>query len=129
MPASVNVNGRISAERDAVISVFDHGFLYGEGVYETLRTYNGRVFLYDRHVQRLRNSARMIALDVPFTDDQLAEQIRHTTATASLNGAEAYIRILLTRGIGDLTYDPQATPSSRRRSTLFPPCTRRVCAS
>jgi branched-chain amino acid aminotransferase len=53
----------------------------------------------------------MIALDVPFTDDQLAEQIRHTTATASLNGAEAYIRILLTRGIGDLTYDPQATPS------------------
>ena len=59
MSATVNVNGRISGDRDAVISVFDHGFLYGEGIYETMRTYHGRVFLLDRHMRRLRNSARM----------------------------------------------------------------------
>jgi branched-chain amino acid aminotransferase len=111
MAAHVCVNGRISSDRDAVISVFDHGFLYGEGVYETMRTYHGRPFLYDRHLRRLRNSARMIRLDVPFTDADLASQIRDTMTAASLNGAEAYIRALVTRGIGELTYDPQATPS------------------
>ena len=111
MSAHVCVNGRISSERDAVISVFDHGFLYGEGIYETLRTYHGRPFLFDRHVRRLRNSARMIVLDIPFTDDDLASQIRDTMAAADLNGSEAYIRVLVTRGIGELTYDPQATPT------------------
>lgn len=110
MSIAVNVNGRITGERDAVISIFDHGFLYGEGIYETMRTYNGRIFLYDRHVRRLRNSARMIVLELPFTDDELARAIRDTMAAASLGGAEAYIRVLVTRGIGDLTYDPGATP-------------------
>jgi branched-chain amino acid aminotransferase len=111
MSAHVCVNGRISSDRDAVISVFDHGFLYGEGIYETMRTYHGRPFLFDRHMRRLRNSARMIALDIPFTDADMASQIRETTAAAELNGAEAYIRVLVTRGIGELTYDPQATPT------------------
>ncbi len=110
MSATVNVNGRITSDRDAVISVFDHGFLYGEGIYETLRTYHGRVFLYDRHMKRLRNSARMIVLELPFTDEELAGQIRDTVAASTLGGAEAYIRVLVTRGIGDLTYDPGATP-------------------
>ena len=111
MAATVNVNGRISGERDAVISVFDHGFLYGEGIYETLRTYNRRPFLFDRHMRRLRNSARMIDLEVPFTDEALAAQIRDTTAATDLNGMEAYIRVLVTRGVGDLTYDLKATPA------------------
>jgi branched-chain amino acid aminotransferase len=111
MAATVNVNGRISADRDAAISVFDHGFLYGEGIYETLRTYNGRPFLYDRHMRRLRRSAQMIVLDLPFTDDELARDIRETMAAAQLGGAEAYIRVLVTRGIGELTYDPKATPT------------------
>ena len=110
MSATVNVNGLITGERDAVISVFDHGFLYGEGIYEVMRTYNGRIFLYDRHLRRMRNSARMIVLDVPFTDEQLAESIRETMAASALSGAEAYIRVLVTRGVGDLTYDPMATP-------------------
>jgi branched-chain amino acid aminotransferase len=110
MAATVNVNGRISGERDAVISVFDHGFLYGEGIYETLRTYNGRPFLFDRHMRRLRNSARMIDLDIPLTDEALAAQIRETTAATDLGGMEAYIRVLVTRGVGDLTYDLKATP-------------------
>ena len=109
MSATVNVNGRITGDRDAVISVFDHGFLYGEGIYETMRTYHRRAFLYDRHMRRLRRSARMINLPLPFTDDQLAAQIRDTLAIATIDG-EAYIRVLITRGIGDLTYDLKATP-------------------
>ena len=111
MAATVNVNGRISPERDAVISVFDHGFLYGEGIYETLRTYHQRPFLYDRHMRRLRRSAAMIHLTVPLTDDDLAGRVRETMTSAALGDAEAYIRILLTRGIGELTYDPEATPT------------------
>ena len=62
MAATVNVNGRITGEREAVIPVFDHGFLYGEGVYETLRTYHGRPFLLDRHLRRLRASSAMIEM-------------------------------------------------------------------
>jgi branched-chain amino acid aminotransferase len=111
MAATVNVNGRISGERDAVISVFDHGFLYGEGIYETMRTYKGRPFLYDRHQRRLRRSAQLIELDIPFTDDELAAQIRDTAAASSLEGHEAYIRVLVTRGVGELTYDIKATPT------------------
>ncbi len=111
MTATVMVNGRISSERDAVVPVFDHGFLYGEGVYETMRTYHARPFLYDRHMRRLRRSSQMIALDVPFSDDELALRIRDTMAAAHLGGAEAYIRVLLTRGVGELTYDLKATPT------------------
>jgi branched-chain amino acid aminotransferase len=108
--ATVYVNGRITDERDAVVSVFDHGFLYGEGVYETLRTYDRRLFLYERHAQRLRRSAAMIELDLPFTDAALLEAIADTTTRAGLEG-EAYVRVLVTRGVGELTYDPRATPS------------------
>jgi len=111
MAATVNVNGRITADRDAVISIFDHGFLYGEGIYETLRTYNGRPFLYDRHMRRLRRSAQMIVLDLPFTDDDLATQVHQTMEAARLGKEEAYIRVLVTRGVGELTYDPKATPA------------------
>ena len=110
MAATVFVNGRITGEREAVVSVFDHGFIYGEGVYETLRTYSRRMFLYDRHARRLRRSAQMIALDVPFGDDELARQIADTMGAANLDD-EAYIRVLLTRGVGELTYDPRATPT------------------
>ena len=111
MAATVNVNGRISGEHDAVVPVFDHGFLYGEGIYETLRTYNGRLFLYDRHMRRLRNSARLIDLPVPFNDNELAAHIQDTLAAAKLDGNEAYVRVLVTRGVGELTYDPRATPT------------------
>ena len=111
MSATVNVNGRITSEHEAVISVFDHGFLYGEGIYETMRIYNQRPFLFDRHMRRLRNSARMIALEMDFTDADLAAQIRDTRAAADMKGAEAYIRVLVTRGVGELTYDPHATPT------------------
>jgi len=113
MAATVNVNGRVSDQEHAVISVFDHGFLYGEGVYETLRTYNGQPFLFDRHMRRLRKSAGMLALDVPLEDEQIDARFRATMRLAGLGdrpGSEAYIRILVTRGVGELTYDPAATP-------------------
>src|SRR5262245_37998262 len=109
MSATVNVNGRITSECEAMISVFDHGFLYGEGIYETMRTYRGRPFLFDRHMRRLRRSASMIELTLPFTDGELAEHIRNTQTAANLDG-EAYIRVLVTRGVGELTYDLKATP-------------------
>ena len=113
MAATVNVNGRVFDQEHAVISVFDHGFLYGEGVYETLRTYNGQPFLFDRHMRRLRKSAGMLALDVPLSDAEMDARQRDTMQAAGLGdaGREAYIRILLTRGIGELTYDPAATPT------------------
>jgi branched-chain amino acid aminotransferase len=110
MAATVNVNGHISVERDAVIPVFDHGFLYGEGIYETLRTYGDRLFLFDRHVRRLRNSARLIDLELPFTDDELAARIHDTISAGMLEGKDAYVRVLVTRGVGELTYDLKATP-------------------
>jgi branched-chain amino acid aminotransferase len=111
--ATVNVNGRTSDGNDAVISVFDHGFLFGEGIYETLRTYNGEPFLFDRHMRRLRRSAAMIDLALPLTDSQIAARFDETMHAAGLGpggGGEAYIRLLVTRGIGELTYDPAATP-------------------
>jgi branched-chain amino acid aminotransferase len=112
--ATVNVNGRIVDQAHAVISVFDHGFLYGEGVYETWRTYNGQPFLFDRHMRRLRNSARMLSLPVPLGDDQLDGRCRETMREAGLGGeaqSEAYVRLLVTRGVGELSYDPAACPS------------------
>ncbi len=114
MAATVNVNGRVFDQEHAVISVFDHGFLYGEGVYETLRTYNGQPFLFERHMLRLRRSADMLALGVPLTDAEIDARFRDTMRTAGLgDGAdgEAYLRILVTRGIGELTYDPTACPT------------------
>src|ERR1051325_609482 len=110
MAATVNVNGRVADQEHATISVFDHGFLYGEGVYETLRTYNGQPFLFDRHMRRLRRSADRLALGVPLSDDQIGARFRETIDAARLPG-EAYIRILVTRGVGELTYDPAACPT------------------
>lgn len=110
MPAVVNVNGRICGEQDAVVSVFDHGFVFGEGVYEVLRTYHRQPFLFDAHVRRMRESAAMIALDVPFTNDELMERTC-STMDAAPDIREAYIRILLTRGVGEFSYDPRSCPA------------------
>ena len=113
MSVMVNVNGQLADQARAVIPVFDHGFLYGEGIYETLRTYNGVPFLFDRHMQRLRTSAAMIALPIPLTDREISERFDATVAAAHLgrDGQEAYIRLLITRGVGELSYDPAACPT------------------
>jgi branched-chain amino acid aminotransferase len=106
---AVYVNGTIKPAHEAVVPVYDHGFLYGEGVYETLRTYNRVPFLYDRHMARLRASSARIHLDVPFSDAELASWIDDTVAAAG-EMKEAYVRILFTRGVGELNYDPKSTP-------------------
>ncbi len=124
MRGAVYVNGTIAPADQAVVPVYDHGFVFGEGVYETLRTYNRSPFLYDRHVRRLRRSADQLLLDVPFDDATLLTWIEQTMDAAGsqlrseLGGVQGsppindewYIRVLLTRGVGDLTYDPRATP-------------------
>ena len=118
MKGAVYVNGTITPADQAVIPVYDHGFVYGEGVYETLRTYNRLPFLYDRHMRRLRASASALHLDVPFDDDTLRAWMDDTLALANRlpdaqagGSREAYIRILLTRGVGELSYDLKATPA------------------
>ena len=110
MAIAVNVDGRLCGESDAMVSVFDHGFLFGEGVYEVLRTYGGEPFLFERHAERLRASADRIALAVPLTDADLLARLRDTVAAARLPG-EAYIRVVVTRGVGEIVYDPAVCPS------------------
>jgi branched-subunit amino acid aminotransferase/4-amino-4-deoxychorismate lyase len=117
LSATVFVNGRIGDQSTASIPVFDHGFLYGEGVYETLRTYHGVPFLFDRHARRMRQSAGLIALPVPFEDAALLADIRRTMAAHPGGLAEAYIRVLLTRGVGELNYNPASCPAPTSSSS------------
>jgi branched-chain amino acid aminotransferase len=116
MPGAVYVNGRVTSEADAVVPVFDHGFLYGEGVYEVCRTYGGRLRLLARHLARLRASAGLIALPVPFDDAHLEARIDETLTAAGLRPwrdglPDAYVRLLLTRGVGELSYDTRGCPT------------------
>ena len=108
--AAVNVNGVVTSGDRAMISVFDHGFLYGDGVYETLRTYNRRLFLTDRHLTRLRASAARLALEVGPTDRELESRMCATMRDVHPDG-EVMLRILVTRGVGDLGYDPAVCPT------------------
>ena len=116
MSAVAYVNGRICSQQDATISVFDHGFLYGEGVYEVIRTYGGGLFLVSRHFRRLRASASMITLDVGMTDSALEGVVLETIAAywagagEATQGQEILARILVTRGIGEMSYDPSKSP-------------------
>ena len=116
MSAVAYVNGRICAQQDALISVFDHGFLYGEGVYEVIRTYGGELFLVGRHFRRLRASASMITLDVGMSDSALEGIVKDTIAAYRAGAGdeardrEALARILVTRGIGEMSYDPTKAP-------------------
>jgi len=124
------VNGRICDEQEAVISVFDHGVLFGDGVYEALRTYHQEPFLLDRHVRRLRASARMLAIDFTMTDADLDAAVRRTMrayldgAHAAASPPELLMRILVTRGLGNMTYDPASSPAPSLiiiAQTLVPP--------
>lgn len=111
MQGVVYVNGTITPAADAVVPVFDHGFVYGEGIYETLRTYARAPFLFDAHMDRLRQSAALIALPVPMTDGELRSAVDLTIAAHAAPADEFYIRILLTRGVGELSYSLNATPT------------------
>ena len=109
MSAFVNINGQITDGDRATVSVFDHGFLFGEGVYETLRTYGGPCFIFDRHMARRRASAARLDLPVPMSDAEVLSRVEATFEALDAPG-ERYVRLLLTRGVGELSYDPSACP-------------------
>ena len=101
----VYVNGNFVLQEQAVTSIYDHGFLYGDGVFEGIRAYNGRVFRLDEHIDRLYDSASAIMLDIPLSKDRMKEAILETLRVNGLT--DAYIRPIISRGIGDLGLDPR----------------------
>lgn len=100
----VNVNGKLVPKADATISVFDHGLLYGDGVFEGIRAYNGRVFRLGQHLDRLYDSAKAILLEPPLSKTAMRSEILRTLAANGLR--DGYIRPVLTRGEGDLGLSP-----------------------
>ncbi|HIP62689.1 MAG TPA: branched-chain-amino-acid transaminase [Archaeoglobus profundus] len=101
----VYINGEFVPASQAKISVFDHGFLYGDGVFEGIRAYNGRVFKLKEHIDRLYDSAKAIDLKIPISKEEFMEIILETLRRNKLR--DAYIRPIVTRGIGDLGLDPR----------------------
>ncbi|MFM8552632.1 MAG: aminotransferase class IV [Nitrospiraceae bacterium] len=100
----IYLNDKFVDRKEALVSVFDHGFLYGDGVYETLRTYGGRFFMLQPHLARLQRSARLIGLTVPMPEQDWPALLRKTVERNGL--ADAHLRITLSRGEGDLGLDP-----------------------
>ncbi|MBA4386386.1 MAG: branched-chain-amino-acid transaminase [Verrucomicrobia bacterium] len=100
----VYINGKFYPEKDAKVSVFDHGLLYGDGVFEGIRVYNGRVFMLEAHIDRLFRSAKAIALDMPMTKGKLASEVAR--ACRENRAANGYIRLIVTRGAGTLGLNP-----------------------
>lgn len=101
----IYLNGKLVKEEEAKVSLFDHGLLYGDGVFEGIRGYNGRIWKMDEHLERIYNSAKAIMLEVPLNFYDLKNAIIQTVRANKLR--DCYIRIVVTRGIGDLGLDPQ----------------------
>ena len=104
MARKIWLDGKLVDREDAKITVFDHGLLYGDGVFEGIRVYSGRVFELDAHLKRLYESAKAIRLDIHTSESELAEAVRETVAANEI--AEGYIRLLVTRGVGTLGLNP-----------------------
>ena len=105
MALKVYINGRLYERGKAKISVFDHGLLYGDGVFEGIRSYNQHLFKLKEHIDRLFESAKSIMLDIPLSHQQMIKAIISTLKTNKLK--DAYIRVVVTRGEGDLGLDPR----------------------
>ncbi len=104
----IYIDGEYYPRSQAKISVYDHGLLYGDGVFEGIRAYNSVVFKLKEHIDRLYRSARVIMLDVPLTKEEMMNDILETLRKNNLR--DAYIRLLVTRGVGDLGLDPRKCP-------------------
>jgi len=102
--AKIYIDGKFYSEANAKISVFDHGLLYGDGIFEGIRFYNGRVFRLEEHLNRLWDSARSICLEIPMTMQNMTEAVLETIRQNHLR--DGYIRLLVTRGIGNLGLNP-----------------------
>lgn len=100
----IYLNGKFVPEEQATVSVFDHGFLYGDGVFEGIRAYGGRVFRLEDHVRRLFDSAQAIMLSIPMSQEEMCSAILETLRRNNLR--DAYIRPIVSRGYGDLGLDP-----------------------
>lgn len=101
----VFLNGKFVPESEARVSVYDHGFLYGDGVFEGIRAYHGRIFRLKEHVERLYESAKAIALDIPMAKAEMTELLLESCRVNNLRNA--YIRPIIARGVGDLGLDPR----------------------
>ena len=104
----IYIDGEFLPKAEAKVSVFDHGLLYGDGVFEGIRSYNGRVFKLDEHLERLYDSAKSIMLQIPIPIETMKETVLETLRRNNLT--EAYIRLVVTRGVGDLGLDPDKCP-------------------
>src|SRR5215831_13788147 len=103
---TIYVDGKFCSERDAKISVFDHGLLYGDGIFEGIRAYNGRVFKLKEHIDRLFYSAKAILLDIPISHAEMMKAVVETCRKNKVH--DGYIRLLVTRGIGSLGLNPKS---------------------
>ena len=101
---TIYLDGKFVPEADAKVSVFDHGLLYGDGIFEGIRFYNGRVFKLEEHLERLWDSARSICLEIPIGRNEMTEALLETIRQNGLQ--EGYIRLLVTRGVGNLGLNP-----------------------
>jgi branched-chain amino acid aminotransferase len=101
------INGALFDKEDAKISVYDHGLLYGDGVFEGLRSYGGKVFRLKEHLDRLWDSAKAILLEIPFSREEVSRAIDETLKSNSIS--DGYIRLVVTRGAGSLGLDPNRT--------------------
>jgi branched-chain amino acid aminotransferase len=108
MDGVVYANGGFRPAGEASVSVFDHGLLYGDGVFEGIRAYNGRVFKLERHIDRLFDSAKAIRLEIPQTHAAVCELVLEACRQNDI--ADGYIRLVVTRGAGDLGIDPRKCP-------------------
>lgn len=104
----IYLNGKFVAKEDAAVSVFDHGLLYGDGVFEGIRVYNGRVFRLDEHLRRLYDSAKSIMLRIPVDRQEMERVVLETVRRNGLR--DIYIRLVITRGVGDLGLSPDKCP-------------------
>ena len=104
----IYIDGEFLPQAEAKVSVFDHGLLYGDGVFEGIRSYNGRVFKLDEHLERLYDSAKSIMLEIPISIETMEATVLETLRRNHLT--EAYIRLIVTRGVGDLGLDPDKCP-------------------
>jgi len=104
MCAKIYLNGQLVDEKDAKISVYDHGLLYGDGVFEGIRSYAGKVFRLREHLDRLWNSAKAIRLQIPIGKTEMGKAIEDTLAGNEIH--DGYVRAVVTRGCGDLGLDP-----------------------
>ncbi len=103
--AKIYIDGKFYSEANAKVSVFDHGLLYGDGIFEGIRFYNGRVFRLEEHLERLWDSARSICLEIPMTRQEMNEALLETIRQNDLR--DGYIRLIVTRGVGNLGLNPE----------------------